>query len=170
MILDTAPAGVSTIRASDAARWPRAAEGGTREGRHIVVGTGERLHRIWLRSEKGLLSSILMFDAMTATRLEAISAFAKWLEGKSGPHLAGHPTRYQARRLRMLLAILDLRDAERDIRSHEVARRLIYPRLAIGRGAEWKGSSERRRTLRLIAEAEALRAGGYRSLLAGRAG
>ncbi|MBK6706242.1 MAG: DUF2285 domain-containing protein [Sphingomonadales bacterium] len=42
--------------------------------------------------------------------------------------------------------------------------------MTIGRGAAWKASSERRRTQRLIREAEALAAGGYRALLKGRLG
>jgi hypothetical protein len=57
---------------------------------------------------------------------------------------------------RLLLSILDLR-GEGQVTSHEVARQLIYPRLDIGRGAAWKSSPERRRTQRLIREAEALR-------------
>jgi len=79
------------------------------------------------------------------------------------------PTSYQSQRLDLLLSILDLR-GKRHVTSHEVARRLIYPHLDIGRGAAWKSSPERRRTQRLIREAEALAAGGYRALLAGRAG
>ena len=37
--------------------------------------------------------------------------------------------------------------------THEIARRLVYPHMRIGRGDEWKASSERRRTQRLIDEA-----------------
>ena len=79
------------------------------------------------------------------------------------------PTAFQARRLHLLLDILDallVPDKARPS-THEIADRLIYPRLAIGRGAEWKASSERRRTQRLIDEALALMNGGYRALLQG---
>ena len=68
------------------------------------------------------------------------------------------------------LAALIPCDALLAVTSHMVARRLVYPRLSIGQGASWKSSPERRRTQRLIREAEALAAGGYRALLAGRAG
>ena len=80
------------------------------------------------------------------------------------------PTAFQALRLHLLLDIIDALLAPGQARpsTHEVARRLVYPRLAIGRGAEWKASSERRRTQRLIDEALALMSGGYRALLQGR--
>lgn len=70
----------------------------------------------------------------------------------------------------MLLDILDAQLVPDEARpsTHEIAGRLIYPRLAIGRGAEWKASSERRRTQRLIDEALGLMNGGYRTLLQGR--
>ena len=106
---------------------------------------------------------------MTETRLLAVSNLERWLRGITPASPVGWPTSYQSQRLDLLLSILDLR-GERDATSHEVARRLIYPRLDVGRGAAWKSSPERRRTQRLIREAEALAAGGYRALLAGRAG
>lgn len=106
---------------------------------------------------------------MTATRLAALGDFDRWWRGASAPAAVPRPTAYQAQRLDLLLSILDLRHAARAT-SHAIASRLVYPRLAIGRGAAWKASPERRRTQRLIREAEALAAGGYRALLSGRAG
>jgi hypothetical protein len=117
------------------------------------------------------LAAIIMCDAMLEHRLQAVSAFGRWIARNAGSAIpSALPTEYQARRLAMLLAIVDMRAALPKSTSHEIARRLIYPRLSVGRGAEWKASSERRRTLRLIREAEALVAGGYRDLLAGRSG
>ena len=83
---------------------------------------------------------------------------------------AMRPTAFQALRLHLLLDILAALLAPGKTRpsTHEIANRLIYPRLTIGRGAEWKASSERRRTQRLIDEAIALMNGGYRALLQGR--
>jgi hypothetical protein len=52
--------------------------------------------------------------------------------------------------------------------SHAVARRVIYPGMTIGRGMDWKSSTQRRRTQRLIEEAFALMNGGYRLLLKGQ--
>jgi len=106
---------------------------------------------------------------MTGTRLQAVQQLDHWLRGAPSPWPATWPTVYQAQRLDLLLAILDMRDGAH-ITSHEVACRLVYPRMTIGRGAAWKASPERRRTQRLIREAEALAAGGYRALLAGRPG
>ena len=129
------------------------------------------MHRIWLRCDPagGPLATLIPCDAMTEMRLQAVSDLERWLRGISAASAVSWPTSYQSQRLDLLLSILDLR-GERDVTSHEVARRLIYPRLDVGRGAAWKASPERRRTQRLIREAEALAAGGYRALLTGRAG
>ncbi|WP_054590054.1 DNA -binding domain-containing protein [Sphingopyxis sp.] len=106
---------------------------------------------------------------MTGTRLRAVQDLDRWLRGAAPSPSAASPTFYQAQRLDLLLAILDLREGAR-VTSHEVACRLVYPRMTIGRGAAWKASPERRRTQRLIREAESLAAGGYRALLAGMPG
>lgn len=104
-------------------------------------------------------------------RLQALARFQRWLAGETKAACpTATPTDYQARRLWMLLDILDLRAASPLATSHEIAARLIYPRLTVGRGPDWKASAERRRTQRLIREAEMLVAGGYRALLAGRQG
>ncbi|MGB3320635.1 MAG: DUF2285 domain-containing protein [Sphingopyxis granuli] len=145
----------------------RAAAGGF----HHVLEHEGALYRIWLRGdpERVAFSAVIPLDAMTGTRLQAVQDLDRWLSGAPSPQPAAWPTFYQAQRLDLLLAILDLRDGAR-ITSHEVARRLVYPRMVIGRGVAWKASPERRRTQRLIREAEALVAGGYRALLAGTPG
>ena len=129
------------------------------------------MHRIWLRCDPTAvpLAALIPCDAMTEARFQAVSDLERWLRGSAAASPVSRPTPYQSQRLDLLLSILDLR-GERDVTSHEVARRLIYPRLDVGRGAAWKSSPERRRTQRLIREAEAQAAGGYRDLLAGRAG
>ena len=129
------------------------------------------MHRIWLRCDPthGPLAALIPCDGMAETRLLAVADLERWLRGTASPSAVYWPTSYQSQRLDLLLSILDLR-GEGQVTSHEVARRLIYPRLGVGRGAAWKSSPERRRTQRLIREAEALAAGGYRALLAGRAG
>jgi len=135
------------------------------------LGDGRIMHRIWLRCDPAdvPLAALIPCDSMTETRLQAVADLERWLRGSASASAASRPTSYQSQRLDLLLSILDLRAAG-DVSSHEVARRLIYPRLDVGRGAAWKSSPERRRTQRLIREAEALAAGGYRALLAGRAG
>ena len=129
------------------------------------------MRRIWLRCDPAdvPLAALIPCDGMAETRLLAVADLERWLRGTASPSAVYWPTSYQSQRLDLLLSILDLR-GEGQVTSHEVARRLIYPRLGVGRGAAWKSSPERLRTQRLIREAEALAAGGYRALLAGRAG
>ncbi|MFC3784103.1 hypothetical protein GGR90_000722 [Sphingopyxis italica] len=129
------------------------------------------MRRIWLRCDPAdvPLAALIPCDGMAETRLLAVADLEQWLRGTASASAVSRPTSYQAQRLDLLLSILDLR-GERGVTSHEVAHRIIYPRLIVGRGAAWKSSPERRRTQRLIREAEALAAGGYRALLAGRAG
>src|SRR3546814_16205458 len=72
----------------------------------------------------------------------------------------------------MMLDILDLlqEPGGAGVTSHDVARLIIYPRLSVGRGAEWKSFSERRRTHRVIEEARALLPSRYRATPARPAG
>lgn len=131
------------------------------------------MHRVLLRTERidAAFAAVVPFDAMASLRLEAAAALEHWLSGDALPVAsAALPTVYQAQRLALLLTIVDLRADVPQVSSHEIARRLIYPQLSVGRGAEWKASAERRRTQRLVREAEALVAGGYRALVAGRMG
>lgn len=172
VILDAAPPTFAAEPYFDPARWTHRV--GSRvwaAGGHYILGGRRILHRIWLRCDPAdvPLAALIPCDAMTDTRLQAVSDLERWLRGISSASPVSGPTSYQSQRLDLLLSILDLR-GERQVTSHEVARRLIYPRMEVGRGAAWKSSPERRRTQRLIREAEALAAGGYRALLAGRAG
>lgn len=156
----------------DSGHWPRAiASRSAGDETHLVMGDAESLHRVCLRSVPASdpVASLIPCDALLDARLQALAGLDRWLRGaRRGAQIFG-PTAYQARRLHLLLAILDLRRGD-EVTSHKVAQCLIYPRLSIGQGASWKSSPERRRTQRLIREAEALAAGGYRALLAGRAG
>ena len=170
VILGAAPPTFATEPRFDPARWthPLGYRVGA-NGCHYILGNGSIMHRIWLRSDPdgGSHAAVIPCDAMTGTRLQAVSALQRWLRGIASASGPARPTSYPSQRLDLLLSILDLR-ADAHISSHEVARRLVYPRADVGRGAAWKSSPERRRTQRLIREAEALTAGGYRALLAGR--
>ncbi len=172
VILDAAPPTFAADLRLDPARWTHRLGFRTApDGGHYILGDGRIMHRIWLRCDPAgsSVAALIPCDAMTETRLLAVADLERWLRGSASASAVPGPTSYQSQRLDLLLSILDLR-GERDVTSHEVARRLIYPRLNVGRGAAWKSSAERRRTQRLIREAEALAAGGYRALLAGRAG
>lgn len=79
------------------------------------------------------------------------------------------PTRFQQRRLTLLLEILDRLDTERKPPAtvRAVATELVYRNMGHQSAAAWKASSQRRQTQRLIAEARAMMLGGYRALLMG---
>lgn len=137
---------------------------------YILPGRGAP-RRIWLCGDPPgtSLAAVIPLDDLIEIRIQTVHDLARWLQGVPSSAVAASPTFYQAQRLDLLLAILDLREGA-GVTSHEVARRLVYPRMTIGRGTAWKASPERRRTQRLIREAEALAGGGYRALLRGRPG
>lgn len=80
------------------------------------------------------------------------------------------PSDYQKCRLTVLLKILDAMQLPggRIATTREIAKKAIYPYSNFGRAAEWKTSSQRRQTQRLITEARGLVDGGYRFLLKGK--
>lgn len=132
-------------------------------------------HRLWLRTDRPdvPLANLIVRDDIVDLRREAVARFDRWLGGGALSLSSGFlPSAFQARRFTMMLDILDLLSSavDRGITTHEIARRIVYPRMAIARGSEWKSSSERRRVQRLIAQARSLMNGGYRALLAGLAG
>lgn len=140
------------------------------DGRHLVLFGGDEWHRLWLRIDDpgAPLASLILRDGLIDLRRVAAVRLDSWLGGAIGPASSGFlPTDYQARRLSIMLAIIDLQQGPEGDRvtSHDVACRIVYPGLSVRRGAEWKSSSERRRTQRLIEEARALMLGGYRALL-----
>ncbi len=81
------------------------------------------------------------------------------------------PTAYQQYRLKLLVAVLDMVNPPTGeaATTYRVARTLVYPHMKNCSSAEWKSSSERRQTQRLIDEALTLMRGGYRSLLCAKA-
>lgn len=82
---------------------------------------------------------------------------------RSGPDHSASPSSYRRIKLTQLLNLHDAFDAGASPR--ELAFGLVFPRLDPFAGATWKGSGERRHTLRLIAEARRLVNGGYLRLL-----
>lgn len=139
-----------------------------------MLGDCNGAHHLWIRDARSgqALAYVIPRDGAMIRRAEATRRLDLRLSGVPPGRCPGavRPTAFQARRLHLLLDILDALLVPDEARpsTHEIADRLIYPRLAIGRGAEWKASSERRRTQRLIDEALALMNGGYRALLQAR--
>ena len=102
-------------------------------------------------------------------RVAALSEFHRSKEGAAtkAHHRLLKPSAYKRYRLSILLAILDLLEAAspKQVTLRELAKALIYPGLKAGRAIDWKTSSHRRQTQRLVAEAHRMAAEGYRELL-----
>jgi hypothetical protein len=110
---------------------------------------------------------IIPYDECVALRLAAAARYEWVTRGlRLGPDRAGAPSAYRRARLVQLLAIYDGLDAGASVR--DLAYGLVFTRHAPLVGATWKGSDERRHTLRLIAAARRLVNGGYRKLLCHR--
>ena len=143
-------------------------ESTNQEGRHVIFEGERRRYRILIKPARlGLEGGyILRQDPWLDARITAIRDFNKALEGAEILKPA-RPTNYQRRRLELLLAILDsqfLPDGRRRT-LRQLAQTIIYPRSDLGRAIEWKSSSERRHTQRLVSEAHHLMRQGYRALL-----
>lgn len=138
--------------------------------RDLVIGDANVRHRLRLADRCGMGTETYLapVDYHATVRLRATLRFEQWLRGasaaRSGPVLM--PTTFQRQRLALLLAIADARAASASLR--DIAYALVFPRHRSLSGATWKGSSERRHCLRLLAETRDLTAIGYRSLLTGR--
>lgn len=127
-----------------------------------------RRYRILIKPARpgGEAGFILRHDPWLKSRISAIRDFNKALEGAETLRPT-RPTKYQRTRLELLLAILDslfLPDGRRRT-LRQLAQTVIYPRSELGRAIEWKSSSERRHTQRLVSEAHHLMRDGYRALL-----
>jgi hypothetical protein len=137
------------------------------DGRHIVIADRRDRHRVWLRSTMGSdpPAFVLPAGGGFATRVAATTRLERRLR-RLPPNTddnAAQPTPFQRQRLVLLLRLIDAASAKATRR--EMAFTLIYPRPTSLTGAAWKGSNERRRTLRLLAEATRMMHGGYRALL-----
>lgn len=176
VILDAAPPGIADAPPFDIADWPIVlADRTLSDGRHVVLGDIDGPHHLWLRDTLPgqPLAYVIVRDLAVEARHRAAWRLDRRLAGAPPSRRNGafRPTPFQRRRLDLLLDILDMLQAlGPKPTSHEVARHLIYPGMTIGRGMEWKSSTERRRTQRLIDEALALMHGGYRTLLHGGVG
>lgn len=109
----------------------------------------------------------LLDDALTV-RLACLEAFSS---GKPSPSGRLQPTPYQSGRLALLLAVLDrLEHGDNTFAGTRIiASELIFPGAELpSRAIEWKSSSFRRQTQRVVAAAKSMREHGYRHLLHGQ--
>lgn len=141
-------------------------------GRHVYFASATGLQRLWFPEPdkySGFACKVLISSDL-GTRIEALGSFHASLSHALRAERAGllQPTRFQRYRLSLMLDVLDhlaVADASSPVRS--VATHVAFPRTRFASAAEWKGSSERRQTQRLIDQARSLAAGGYRDLLIG---
>lgn len=147
----------------------------TTAGRHLVVCDGRRRHRFLLTPPGPSGSGYLIpRDQLIEPRIAALEDFniQSRLTELVNYHDALCPSVYQNYRLALLLRIFDAANHsdEGSATMREIAQNVIYRHTDLGRAIEWKSSSQRRQTQRLLNEARKLVHGGYRVLLKGKSG
>lgn len=170
--MEPAPCGFHHAAPFDPSSWPLIlADRSLRDGRHIVLGDIDGPHHLWLRSNDPTkpLAFAIICDSLAELRYKAAARLGRRLLGAPPARRSQifRPTAYQQYRLTLLLAVLDMVNlpGAAAATTHMVAHSLVYPRMKDCSSAEWKSSSERRQTQRLIDEALTLMRGGYRTLL-----
>ncbi|MEJ6011132.1 DUF2285 domain-containing protein [Novosphingobium aquae] len=141
--------------------------------RHIVLATPHGPLRLCIDNSQPNtgLKCVIQTDSLIDVRIAALQWFHKSLQGSPldpGPKCL-FPTPFQRSRLNLMLRILDyLADSAGNPNPiREISQLIVYPRTKLASAAEWKTSSERRRTQRLVNEAKSLMNGGYHALLKG---
>ncbi len=133
---------------------------------HTVVAIASARLRLCVHKVPGLAVPTLTIpcDPSCALRLAAVTRFQRVTQGKrSAIDRSAVPTAYQRARWVQFLALHDA--LEVGASSRDLAFGIVFPNHRPLKGAEWKGSGERRHVLRLTAAARRLVASGYRSLL-----
>lgn len=142
--------------------------------RYLAIRAPEATHRLMLPpgDPQESLCCTVEPDPFASLRLAATARLLGHLGFAIGSNITDvlRPTPFQQRRLTLLLAILDRLDADNGPQAtiRSVAVELVYRHMGGQSAALWKGSSQRRQTQRLLAEARALMNGGYRALLLGK--
>jgi hypothetical protein len=134
--------------------------------RNLVAAKGQVRLRLCLRCAPPRRPDCLVILRVPCVvmRLAAAARFEQVTrEFRPGSQRSVSPPAYRRSKLVQLLAIHDALDAGAN--PHDLAFGLIFPRHRPLIGATWKGSGERRHTLRLIADARRLVDGGYLRVL-----
>jgi hypothetical protein len=134
--------------------------------RHLVYAIGcSRLRLcVRMRAERAIPTIAIAFDSSAGLRIAAAWRWQKLSSGLSAQARPDTlPSPYQRKRLARMLSIYDALTEGASAR--DISFGIVFPNHAVLAGAAWKGSSERRHTLRLIATAQRLVKAGYRDLL-----
>ncbi|MDP3906741.1 DUF2285 domain-containing protein [Novosphingobium sp.] len=170
LVLDQAPDGFAGVDPAEVlGRHEILADLTDPAGRHLVVTGESGRHRLLVKAPHCQTGHafVIVPDQWRDARARAVSAYFGTLVPSSRSDR--WPTRFQRYRLGQMLATLDLLECVggRPVTLRELAATVIYPRVDLGRAIEWKTSSRRRQTQRLLGEARAMTGGGYRRLLLG---
>lgn len=141
-------------------------ESTTAAERNLVYALGTARLRLCVRLSPGRPVPALAIpcDANCALRLAAAACLQRAMRDSRSPlDATAKPTRNQRIRFVRFLVIHDALEA--GVSQRDLAFSLVMPNHRPLGGAAWKGSSERRQALRLIANARRLVASGYRNLL-----
>lgn len=133
------------------------------DGEHIVAQIGSIRFRLWQvdQADSHQSSFLIPVDRHAISRAEANLHYLKALRSPASSQMSNifAPTSYQRRRLVLLLRIAEAHADGASAR--KIAFSLVLPRTEPLSGATWKGSNEKRQTLRLIREGKDRIAGGY---------
>lgn len=140
--------------------------------RHVILADQYGLHRITILEARhsGSHHVVLVPGDCLVMQLAALARLAGRVP--TLPALPLYPTAAQRHRLCQLLRVLD---AIEEVESpgptlRRIAETILYPGRDLGRAIEWKCSSERRQTQRVLKHAIRMMECGFRSLHAGRCG
>jgi len=131
------------------------------DGLHGAVGAASI--PVWIArgaSPADHLGALIPFDDALPQRLAAVLRLWHALQGRAQPDVG--LTALQRRRLVLALRAYD---GHRDGHSYRGIAIGLFGAARVPRGAAWKTHDLRARTMRLVADAIALRDGGYRALL-----
>ena len=139
-------------------------------GDHLVLADTGARHRLLVMASARLGGDnyLIPRDQSFPIRLAALDAFHCCVDGSAAPSVRNQlqPTAYQSHRFHLLLAILDaLSRAPEGVMLKDIAGTIVYRGLSAQRAIDWKSSSQRRQTQRLVVEARRMASHGYLGLL-----
>jgi hypothetical protein len=139
--------------------------------RHLVLWDGGQRFRLNVTGSTAGSDFIVRADSTISLRLAALDAFCAGARRRNSSAIGNalRPSAYVRHRLALLLAILDrMEDPDAPAATvRQIAHDLVFPGLAHDRAVEWKSSSRRRQTQRLMAKARHMTTSGYLDLLRG---
>lgn len=167
-MLRTAPATFAGALTLDLAKWPNVATRAADDGLYAILGVHESWPiRLLIQGEipdGAPLAALVPLDDDTPARLAASQRLWRILAAPRAPPEHDSITPMRRARYVFMLRAVDGRLAGATHRA--IAKTLFQVRAMSAR--EWKGHSERSKTLRLVADAVELMRGGYFGLLRGR--